>query len=74
MNPSKLRPVRLKKMSKTFDLWGRQKNKPIKWGTVGPNMAAKTGNRTERWRDSGERRRDSERSLLSCLKMMNFLS
>ena len=31
-NPSKLRPVRLKKMSKTFDLWGRQKNKPIKWG------------------------------------------
>ena len=32
LNPSKLRPVRLKKMSKTFDLWGRQKNKPIKWG------------------------------------------
>ena len=22
----------IEKMSKTFDLWGRQKNKPIKWG------------------------------------------
>ena len=32
MNPSKIRHVRLKKLPKTYDLWGRQKSKPIKWG------------------------------------------